>query len=154
MSARPPKRPCTLPEIQIDTWRTAERLRPACSPTKLAQALCGDRAPLLAHALLQRQDATTVAELARAIDYAHEPLRIEINCGQLYMHSRWRVRYGDMDTELQEMVLSNPKGLQQAVEQIYTPQQIEQLIYTAVGPARAMGIRALRQAGPQTFGRQ
>lgn len=137
-------RPCKIPAIQIDTWHTSVQ-DAAPSADAIAREVCVERVPLLVRSLLRGERPHRIQDFAQMVQYARRPLCVAINCGQLYMHADWRVRYGDMDNELQRLVLREPKGIQAAFEQHYDADAVERMLMHAIGPARAEGTRSYLQ---------
>ena len=137
-------RPCKIPTIQIDTWNTAVQEQVHSADT-IARHVCIERVPLLVRSLLKGESTHSIQDFAQMVRFAHQPLCVSIKCGQLYMHSNWRVRYGDMDHQLQRLVLREPQGIQEAFEQHYNPDVVERMIMAAIGPARAEGTRVYLQ---------
>lgn len=143
-------RPCKIPSIQIDTWNTSA-LETKHSADQVAQKVCQERVPLLVHSLLRSERACSIRDFAQMVHHVRRPLCVSIKCGQLYMNDSWRVRYGDMDNELQRFVLREPTGIQAAFEQHYDASAVERMLMHAIGPARAEGTRSYLQfyAGDQ-----
>lgn len=138
------KTTCDVPRIQIDTWGAKRNASATWSAEDLAIEICTQNMAMLASSLLC--NAKTLQEIADAIDKAYAPLRVYIDCGQLYMHREWRVRYSDMSDTMKEMVmqLQGDVGLQVAFEKHYQPEEMKHLIYQAIGPAREEGTKCLR----------
>lgn len=137
-------RPCKIPAIQIDTWNASGH-ESKHSADAIARHVCVERVPLLVHSLLRGERLHRIEDFARMVQHARRQLCVAINCGQLYMHADWRVRYGDMDNELQRLVLREPKGIKAAFEQHYDPGAVERTLMHAIGPARAEGTRSYLQ---------
>ena len=137
-------RSCDIPRIQIDTWGATNDARGAWSATDLATEICVHNMPMLASSLLCK--AKTLQEIADAVDSAYTPLNVYVECGQLYMHREWRVRYSDMSDTMRHMVmqLQGNVDLQCAFEERYQPAELENIIYQAIGPAREEGTKCLR----------
>lgn len=145
------KRPCDIPRIQIDTWGARNDASGAWSATDLATEICVHSMPMLASSLLCK--AKTLQDIADAVDCAYMPLHVYVECGQLYMHRAWRVRYRDMSDTMRDMVmqLQGNVDLQAAFEELYQPAELEKIIYQAIGPAREEGTKCLRAfLRPQT----
>lgn len=138
------KRPCDIPKIQIDTWGARSNATGAWSATDLATEICKHNMPMLALSLLYK--AKTLQDIADAVDNAYMPLNVYIDCGQLYMHRAWRVRYSDMSDTMRDMVmqLHGNADLQRAFHDRYQPAELENIIYQAIGPAREEGTKCLR----------
>lgn len=134
-------RPYKLPTIQIDTWNASARST-AHSADAIARKVCIDRVPLLVHSLIKNKQLHQIKDFANMVLCTRQPLCVEIKCGQVYMHSNWRVRYGDMDSELQRAVLREPSGVQAAFIKHYNAHAVESMLMQAIGPARAEGTRS------------
>ena len=139
------KRSCDIPRIQIDTWGARNDSSATYTAVDLATEICTHNMQMLVSSLLC--NANTLQETADAVDCAYKPLQLYIECGQLYMHRAWRVRYSDMSDTMRDMVIQlqgHNVDLQRAFEERYEPGKVENLIYQAIGPAREEGTKCLR----------
>lgn len=142
-----PKRPCTLPSIQIDTWGTAVQVSQCLEKDVqcLAQELCTDT-HLLLLSVLQNTRAVTIVQLAETAAVMHLPLQAVVRDGQVYMHDKWRIRYSDMKESIRKQVNRIPDGtcVNKEFQEVYNPTSVYDLMLQFVGPARSAGIRSLR----------
>lgn len=140
------KRPCVIPQVQIDTWgqRGAGSARYTCA--ELAAELFGADRRLVGWSLLRSKSASTVARIAQCIRMIHSPFCPSISAGQIYLRPDWRVRWADMSPRLQDMVLQadySPATLHDAFHIYYKPDTFIADIYNLIGPARSAGVQSM-----------
>ena len=150
MSQRVTKRPCSIPSIQIDTWgkRKPEHVG-LSSESALARSVMQDYPYIAVYSLLR--NARTIREFADAVDCIYQPLQVTIQSGQLYLSKLWRIRYKDMPTSIQEMVIAlqgSHDDLQQEFERYYTASVLEHMLYRVIGPSRTEAVQCLRRCLP------
>jgi hypothetical protein len=144
-----PKRPCTLPAVQIDTWGTsAKSSSQSYSVEQLARAILHENEDVACLSLLRVTMATTIVKIVHCIRAVHAPLAPSIRNGQVYLQPNWRIRWDDMNPATQRMVLHvdthTEAELLRAFSAYYSADKMEACIYKLIGPAREAGARSLR----------
>ena len=147
-----PKRPCTLPMVQIDTWGASSLSSQTFSVAQLARAILHENETVACLSLLRVNMATTIVKIVHCIRAVHAPLEPSIGNGQVYLQPGWRIRWDDMNPATKRMVVNvdtHTKGdLLRAFSAYYSADKMEACIYKLIGPAREAGTRSLRAWRP------
>jgi len=148
-----PKRPCTLPSVQIDTWGASIATSAKVSVAQLAREILHENETLACWALLRVCAATTIVQIAHCIRTVHTPLEPSLRNGQVYLQPNWRIRWDDMSPALRHMVLHmeahTQADLLHAFNAYYDADKMETCIYKLIGPAREAGARSLQGWAPR-----
>lgn len=155
------KRPCSIPTIQIDTWKASKERscsEERVSPSALAEEVCVQHRNNVVASLLR--NATTIKDYVSVLQRIYSPLDVHIKSGQLYLNSKWRLRFHDMTAEIQRMVLClsesetySKRDLQDAFGRVYQADKMAVELYRAIGPARSEGTKSLFQHLQQALSR-
>jgi hypothetical protein len=142
------QRPCVLPKVQIDDWRTPAPTQ-AVDASQLADEIFCHGQLLLCKSLLRGLKHGTLMQIVKALHTLQQDIRPKVENGQVYLHDGWRLRWDDMHDRLRTLVshvrLHDSSEFKKQVLLRFHPLQVEQCVFRVIGPAREAGVRALRR---------